>query len=164
MEEIQHCDDCKKKCESRVDGAICSIKGESQKLSEIYKTRDPVLLTQMFARVVESEIGRYDKARELEDIGGEEIKEVVDDLGRKRTITSERKIDSSITRLASSIVSSVKTLNDIANPKKAAPLFQQNNQINFGTNVIADDIRSLDEEEKNKVLKFIEAKTNEEHN
>lgn len=165
MEKTYYCDECPRtNCAERVAGAVCSIKGNTKALAEVYKTRDPMLLVQMFASVVESEIQRYNLAKSKENIGGVEKKEIVDDLGRVKIVTSERKVDPAISKLAANIIGMTKVLNEIVNPKKVAPMFQQNNQFNLGTNVVADDIRTLKEDEKEAVLKFIEAKVNEEHN
>ena len=159
------CDECSRKgCKDRVEGAVCSIKEASSELVKAYKTRDPALLALQFVGVIETEAKRYKDAVNAEGIGGDDEQKIYDGEGNLvKKIVSTKKLDPVITQMASNIIKNAKLLNDIVNPKKSVPLFQQNTQINMG-NVVADDLRALEHDEKENVLKFIESKIDEENN
>jgi len=160
------CDECPKKgCDKRVAGAVCSFNEGTQSLIKAYKTRDPEMIIMQVVGVLAEEAERYKDARDNEKIGETETKTIIDEMGRERTVISERKVNPAISRIADGIFKNTKIMNDIINPKKSAPMFQKNTQINVGgSNVVADDLRSLDESEKDSILKFIDAKLDEKDN
>jgi hypothetical protein len=155
-----NCDECtKQSCKQRIDGALCSLNDETRDLIQLYETRDPVLISRKYIEILDSEIGRYSKAKELERIGKKDIKTVVGKDGEIVDIEIERGIDSRVTNLAQSIIKSGKIINDIVNPPKiqGGGYFQQNNQYNFGPGAVKE-IMDLPEEEKQNVIKFIDDK------
>ena len=158
MQEIR-CDDCEKdKCDQRVDGAVCSKNDKTMELIKAYETRDPALIARKFIDVLGSELERYNKAKESENVGEVETVETLDKEGNVVEITKVNKLDSKVTNLAKSIISSGKIISEIISPPKLAPMFQQNNQYNIGGNGTVKEIENLPEKEKGEVIKFIDNK------
>ncbi|MDD4354206.1 MAG: hypothetical protein PHN56_07180 [Candidatus Nanoarchaeia archaeon] len=159
MQEELHCDECtKKSCEQRLAGALCSNNKKMTGLIEMFHSRDPLLVSRKLIEILDNEIKRYSKAVESEDIGSEE--EIVITTAKGATIekTQKKGIDNKISNLALNILKGGKLINEIINPKQATnPLFQQNNQYNFNLGM-AEFMRSLPENEKGEVLKFIDEK------
>lgn len=160
------CNECpRKNCPKRVEGAVCSYDEGMQNLIKSYKTRDPEMIVGQVLGVLAEEMERYKIAKDNEKIGELEERIIEDEKGI-RTITSERKVDPAISRIADGIFKNTKIMHDIVNPKKSAPLFQSNTQVNIGSgaNIVADDLRQLEESERDLVLKFIDAKIDEKDN
>lgn len=107
--------------------------------------------------MIGKEYERYEKALKVEDIGGEEEVLIVHKDGKEYTATKKKTIDNGVSNLAMNIIKSGKLLNEILNPPKAVPFFQQNIQNNFNVNA-AEEIRNLPSSEKENVLKFIDDK------
>lgn len=159
MQEVR-CDECERKnCEERVDGAVCSRNKDTKNLIKIYETRDPVLIARKYIEVLGSEIDRYNKAKEHEKVGEENTRTVTTKSGETIEITQKNRLDTEVTKLAKSIISSGKIINDIISPPKQAPMFQQNNQYNIGGgNGTVKEIEALPENEKKEVIRFIDNK------
>jgi hypothetical protein len=161
MEEIKFCDECKKEnCEKRIKGGICSLNKEVGEFCKTLNTRDPFLLANGMLKIVDSENDRYKKAVQHEGVGEKEISYVVDKNGRMKKIEKIKGLDSRISSLALNILKGGKIVNEIMNPQKN-PLFQQNNQYNVSVGS-ADEINSLPKEEREKVLKFIDKRLDDE--
>lgn len=162
MEKIV-CDNCdKKNCDKRVAGAVCFYNKETRDLVDNYKTRDPELIANSYVRLIQSEMNRYYKAVEAEGVGEVEEVSKVDKNGNTLIFNKRKKLDNAITTLADKLIKNGKLLHDLVNPPKKTPLIQQN-LFNI-KNVVADDVQRLNQEEKQKVLKFLEAKIDEKDN
>lgn len=152
------CEDCPKQdCPQRLIGAICSLNQELIPLIDSIHSRDPVMMSQFIVTVVGSEYERYNKAKEMEDLGGEEEVMVVDKTGNLRTYKKKNGVDNNVSTLAMNIIKAGKLLNDILNPAKVQNFFQQNNQYNVKVGAV-DQIRGLTGTDKDKVIKFIDDK------
>lgn len=152
------CDDCtKKNCPQRLVGAVCSVNKEIVPLIDSIGSRDPVLMSQFIVSVVGSEYERYQKAKKVENIGGQTCKTVVNKKGEEYMVETVNTVDNNVSSLAMNIIKAGKMLNDILNPPKASPFLQQNNQYNIKMNTV-DEIRSLSGEERELALKFIDDK------
>ncbi len=157
MEQI-HCDNCeKKKCKKRVAGAICAFNESTSDLIKAYRTRDPEVVASKFLHLIDKELERYELAIEHEKIGEDSEIVTIDKNGNEKIRVMKGRADPAITNLASSLIKNGKLLHELINPPKKAPLIQQNNQYNLN-NVVVDDIEKLDKNDKENVLKFIEAK------
>lgn len=154
MEKIKLCDDCKKTCDKRISGGICSIKKNTSELCKSLNTRDPVLMATEMTKVIDSEKGRYDKAVKHENVGGEEETISIDANGTQRSTIKIKKLDSRISTLALNILKGGKIIHEIVNPQKNS-LFQQNNQYNVSVGSV-NEINKLPEDERAKVIKFID--------
>lgn len=153
-----NCDDCtKKNCKQRIKGALCSISKETRSLIALYETRDPVLIARKYINVLESELDRYEKAKHTERVGEKVKKQIIDKSGNIIEFEEEKELDSKVTELANSILKGGKIVNDIINPPKVIPYYQQNNQFNIGISA-TNEIMSLPEEERKSVVKFIDDK------
>jgi len=160
MEKIKLCDDCKKKCDQRIKGGICSIKKETGELCKSLGTRDPMLVAMEMAKIIDSEKSRYDKAVVSEDVGGTEESVFIDERGNTKTVTKTKQLDSKISTLALNLLKGGKIIHEIVNPQKN-PLFQQNNQYNV-TLSSADEINKLPKAERADAIKFIDNKLDDE--
>jgi len=158
-EDTIKCDECEKKdCNRRLVGALCSL--QVKEISPIIRalgTRDPVLISRFLADIAESELDRYEKAKKAEAIG--EVKEevVVDKLGEVHRVTTVGKVDNNVTSIAANLVKTGKVINDVLNPVKAIPGFQQNNQYNISVGAVSE-INKLGPNDKMDVLRFIDDK------
>ena len=119
-----------------------------------------MLIATEMSKIIDSEKGRYNKAVQHEDVGGEEDSVFVDKNGNTRIIKKTKTLDSKISALALNILKGGKIVHEIINPQKN-PLFQQNNQYNV-TLSSADEINALPEGERAKALKFIDNRLDDE--
>jgi hypothetical protein len=159
MPEI-NCDSCpKEKCTSRVDGALCSLNRDIQSLIVICETRDSKLMAMKMAEIMGTEMTRYQKAIKTESIGECIETTFINPNGKEITVIKVAGVDSKITQLAHSLIKNGKIINDILNPPKVTPLFQQNNQYNFGS-PSARVIDSLRGDEKEEAIKFLDERLN----
>jgi hypothetical protein len=138
-------------------GGVCTVSKDLYILTRAAGTRDPILLSNFIADVVESEQGRYEKAKKVEALGEKKIKKVVTNSGEVIDVEVENGVDNNVSNIAMNIIKSAKILNEILNPPKAVPFNQTNIQNNFGS-VAADEIRNLSDTEKKKALSFIDEK------
>jgi hypothetical protein len=115
------------------------------------------MMSQFIVTVVGSEYERYSKAKEIEDLGGEEEVTVIDKTGNIRTYKKKNGVDNNVSTLAMNIIKAGKLLNDILNPAKVQNFFQQNNQYNVKVGAV-DQIRGLTGTDKDRVIKFIDDK------
>jgi len=110
------------------------------------------------ALVLQSEANRYEQALRHEEIGKEEDTVIYNRKGEVIDVVKKKKgIDGKISNLALNIMKGGKLINDIINPPKVNPLFQQNNQYNISLNAV-DEISRLSEEDQANTLKFIDDK------
>lgn len=158
MSEI-NCDNCTKKCEDRVAGSLCTKNKETMDLIRIYESRDPIIISRNLVKILGVEEGRYFKAVTQERIGEIDKKTIVTKKGDVIEIDEERMPNPVVTDMAKSLLKGGKMVHDIVNPPKLTPLFQQNNQYNFGSGV-ADEIALLPAEEREAKIKFIDEKLN----
>ena len=158
IREQTKCDECKKKnCPQRLEGAVCSLNSQIVPLVDATKSRDPQLISRFIISIIGSEYERYVKAKDAEDIGAIVEKTITHKNGTEYTVNETRTVDNNVTSLALNLIKAGKMLSDILNPPKSVPFFQQNIQNNINVSA-ADEIRSLPEEEKDKVLNFIDDK------
>lgn len=159
MQEELHCDDCeKRKCEQRLAGALCSVNPKVTGVIEMFQSRDPLLVSRKLLEILDNEIKRYGQAIKHEEIGKEEFVTITTAKGSLIEKQGKRGLDGSISVLAANILKGGKLINEIINPKQSASLLlQQNNQYNLNLGM-AEFMRSLPEENKGEVLKFIDEK------
>jgi len=119
-----------------------------------------MLIASEMSKIMDSEKGRYDKAVQFEDVGGQEESVVIDKDGQTKIVTKTKRIDSRISALALNLLKGGKIIHEIVNPQKN-PLFQQNNQYNV-TLSSADEINALPKGEREKAIKFIDNKLDDE--
>lgn len=152
-----NCDECEKKtCPQRSPGSICSLNRKTVGIVKAFESRDPILVARKMAEVLQSEADRYEQAKKAEEIGALEEVEIFDKKGNLvKTITRKKTVDSRVSNLAFNILKGGKLINDIVNPPKLNPLFQQNNQYNISLGAV-NEINSLPEDEREKALKFID--------
>jgi hypothetical protein len=159
MQKI-NCDECKKEgCPKRIKGALCFFNSQLQDLIVVCETRDPKMMARHLASIMGSEMERYEKAKSVECIGEEIEFTYVNKKGDDVTVRKIASVNPAVTQLAHSLVKSGKIINDILNPPKVAPMFQQNNQYNFGTKV-ANAVGALGENERVEAIKYIDDKLN----
>lgn len=159
MQENLHCDECEKKsCKQRLVGSLCSINPKTTGVIEMFQSRDPIMVSRKLLEILDNEISRYKIAVKNEDIGEEEFITINTAKGSTIQKTQKRGVDNKISHLAANILKGGKLINEIINPKQSSnPLFQQNNQYNFNLGM-AEFMRSLPDNEKGEVLKFIDEK------
>lgn len=159
MAEI-NCSNCnRKKCPQRLEGALCSLNEELSLAIKTYESRDPVLVSKKLLEIVVSEGERYKKAVDNEGIGEmQEVTYIMDD-GSEKTVRKKAGPNPAVTALAKEMIKSSKIIYEMINPPKIAPMFQQNNQYNFGNGIVRE-INSLPEEERGDVIKFIDERLN----
>jgi hypothetical protein len=152
------CADCEKEdCPQRVIGAVCSINSELAPLINSVQSRDPILVSRFIVSMVGSEYERYEQAKKVEAIGQTEELSYMTKTGEIKTVVRKNTVDNNVTNLAMNIIKAGKILNEIMNPPKQTPVFQQNIQNNFGSSV-ADEIRNLSSRERTKAINFIDEK------
>jgi len=152
------CDDCKRQnCPQRLVGAVCSLNSELAPLIQSVNSRDPIMVSRFIVSVVGSEYDRYEKAKAVERLGEIEEVDIVTKSGEIQTIKRRNSVDNNVSTLAMNIIKAGKMLNEIMNPAKNTPFFQQNIQNNYSISA-ADQIRELGEKEKQEAIKFIDEK------
>jgi len=159
MQKI-NCDDCgKKSCSQRIEGALCNFNPDIQDMIVIGESRDPKLMAMKMAEIMGTEMSRYRSAVSMERIGEDIEFTYINDEGISITEKKKGNINPSVTQLAHSIIKNGNIINNILNPPKAVPMFQQNNQYNFGSPV-ARAIESLGGDDKTEAIKFLDERIN----
>lgn len=158
MEEV-YCNECdKNKCDKKVEGALCFYGKKTSQLVTAFKSRDAIFISEKFVNIIESEMERYKKATENEGIGDlDEIFGLDKDGLVYLKKSKKNRLDRNITQLAKNIIEEARILNEIINPVNKGPMFQTNNQYNIKGGNVINGIASLPKEDKDKLMKYIDA-------